>query len=159
MRQLILNSGPALLLMAGLLAPAQAQPGDPRGRWLTANGNLEVEIAPCGAALCGSVSRVLGNRSMSGDGQAEMKPTDPRPALGMQLLSDFQPVAAEAGQPVSAWRGRLYNRENGKSYDCTLRVSTADNAAGELILRPYVGLPLFGKTLVWTRVAPASAAQ
>jgi hypothetical protein len=35
------------------------------GRWLTDNGNLEIEIAPRGAALCGTVTKVLANRSMA----------------------------------------------------------------------------------------------
>ena len=34
-----------------------------------------------------------------------------------------------------------------------MSVSTAGNAAGELLLHAYVGLPLFGKTQRWVRVA------
>jgi hypothetical protein len=37
----------------------------PTGRWLTESGNLEVVVAPCAADLCGTVARVLANRSMS----------------------------------------------------------------------------------------------
>ncbi|MEP6873812.1 MAG: DUF2147 domain-containing protein [Burkholderiales bacterium] len=152
----------AAMLTAGLLlstsgACAQAQsPADPRGRWITANGNLEVEIAPCGAALCGTVTQVLGNRSM-GSSNEEMKPADPRPAMGMKLLIDFAPAStADTSKPASEWTGKLYNRENAKTYSCTMSVSTADNASGELLLHPYVGIPLFGKTLRWTR-APGTA--
>ena len=45
------SSGPALA------APATA--ADLTGRWRAASGNVEVEIAPCGAALCGTIVRVL----------------------------------------------------------------------------------------------------
>ena len=55
----------AMALATTYLASQPAQATDPRGRWITANGNLEVEIAPCGNALCGTVTQVLGNRSMS----------------------------------------------------------------------------------------------
>ncbi len=87
-----------------------------------------------------------------------MKPVDTRPALGMQLLTGF--VAVDGGDPAkppTEWEGQLYNRENGKTYHCTLRVSTAENARGELLLHPYVGIPLFGKTLRWPRsLAPVA---
>ena len=154
----------SVLMLSAHVAMAQAPvassspiPSDPRGRWLTANGNLEVEIAPCGAALCGTVTKVLGNKSMSRDG-AEMVPVDTRPALGMSLLHDF--VRADSGEATSApteWSGQIYNRENGKTYSCLMSVSTAGNPAGELVLRPYVGIPLFGKTQRWQRVTGAAS--
>ena len=122
---------------------AFAQPAPPLdGRWLTESGNLEIEFAPCGAALCGNVVRVLANRSMSGPGE-EMKPADARPALGMTLLKGLRPVGD------GELEGEIYNRENAKTY--SVRVTRAGD--GELVLRAYVGLPLFGKTQVWRRVA------
>jgi len=149
----------AALAIATAASHAASQPGqaaDPRGRWITANGNLEVEIAPCGNALCGTVTKVLGNRSMSRDGAA-MEPVDARPALGMKLLHDFLPkVSDKATEPPAEWSGQIYNRENGKTYSCQMSVNTAANAAGELVLHAYIGIPLFGKTQRWQR-APAAA--
>jgi|HubBroStandDraft_2_1064218.scaffolds.fasta_scaffold296621_2 uncharacterized protein (DUF2147 family) len=115
----------------------------PIGRWLTDNGNLEVEIGRCGEALCGTVVKVLANRSMSGGGGGEMVAADNRSPLGMTVLKDFK--AAGGGE----WQGEIYNRENAKTYSCKISLSTPD----QLTVRPYVGLPLFGKTLRWTRVA------
>ena len=150
----------AVLALAAATLHASSQPGnatDPRGRWVTANGNLEVEIAPCGNALCGTVTQVLGNRSMSRDGAA-MDPVDSRPALGMKLLHDFVPKASgKSGEPPTEWDGEIYNRENGKTYSCRLSVSTESNAAGELVLRAYIGIPVFGKTQRWQRVSVAAA--
>jgi uncharacterized protein (DUF2147 family) len=142
------------LALALASAAAAAQPAapfgaaDPRGRWITASGNLEVELAPCGAALCGTVTRVIANRSMRPEGGA-MAPVDTRPALGMVLLSDLRPDEGEG--PPTAWRGQIYNRENGKTYRCRLQVDTASTAQGELVLRGYVGIPLFGQTQRWLR--------
>lgn len=139
--------------LATLHATAQTAQ-DPRGRWITASGNLEVEVAPCGTALCGTVTRVLGNRSMSGPGE-EMKPADTRPALGMTLLRGFVPDApADEGAPPTAWSGEIYNRENGKTYRCDMTMG----ATGELVLRAYVGLPIFGRTQRWQRASAAPAA-
>ena len=116
----------------------------PIGRWLTDNGNLEVEISRCGEALCGTVVKVLANRSMSGGG--EMVAADNRSPLGMTILKDF--AAAGGGE----WQGEIYNRENAKTYSCKMSLSAPDR----LTVRPYVVLPLFGKTLTWTRVAAQS---
>ena len=151
----------AALAMVVATTHAASQAGtaaDPRGRWITANGNLEVEIAACGDALCGTVTKVLGNHSMSSDGAA-MDPVDARPALGMKLLHDFLPKASgKANEPPSEWSGEIYNRENGKTYSCRMSVSTTANAAGELVLHAYVGVPLFGKTQRWQRAPVATAA-
>jgi uncharacterized protein (DUF2147 family) len=143
-----------LMLTAAFAAQAQSSAAtDPRGRWITANGNLEVELAPCGTALCGTVTKVLGNRSMA-PGGGDMQPADGRPALGMTLLKDFTPVdTTDPSQPPTEWAGQIYNRENGKTYSCNMSVSTTGNPAGELLLRAYVGLPLFGKTQRWVRAA------
>jgi uncharacterized protein (DUF2147 family) len=113
----------------------------PVGRWLTDNGNLEVEIARCGEAFCGTVVKVLANRSMSGD--AEMKAVDTRSPLGMVILKDFVPSGD------GEWQGEIYNRENGKTYSCKISLSAPD----QLTVNPYIVLPLFGKTLLWKRVA------
>lgn len=160
----------ACLGAAGLGAPAAwaghagAQaPAEPTGRWITANGNLEVEVAPCGAALCGTVTRVLGNKSMSREGQ-EMTPADARSPMGMQILQHFvrgETTLGDEAVPVGSpgeWHGQIYNREDGKTYRCLMSVSTANRAEGELVLRAYSGLPLLGKTLLWQRADTAAGA-
>lgn len=143
----------ALLLVIALGAGAAraADAPDPRGLWLTASGNVEVRVAPCGAALCGKVARVIANQSMSRPGEAMA--ADAQPAReGLDILVDFLPSASETAPDgrrlTTEWRGRIFNRENGKTYDCLMSVG----AAGELKLRAYVGLPLFGKSQAWQRV-------
>ncbi len=132
--------GAGALLAATVFAQTTA-PASQQGRWLTESGNFEVHIAPCGAALCGKVVRVLANRSMSAPG-TEMAAADSRPALGMTLLSGF--VRSGEGE----LKGEIYNRENGKTYAALMSMPAPD----QLAIRAYVGLPLFGKTQVWRRV-------
>jgi uncharacterized protein (DUF2147 family) len=139
------------LWFAASLAHAEGLPvraASPLGRWVTASGNLEVEVAPCGEALCGTVVRVLANRSMSREG-GEMKPADSRDPLGMKILSDFVPTefrGAREDEPTE-WKGTIYNRENAKTYRCIMWIGDA----GELMLHPYVGLSWFGRTSAWAR--------
>ncbi|MCR5883804.1 DUF2147 domain-containing protein [Rhizobacter sp. J219] len=142
---------PVLFLFLASAALADGPP--PLGRWVTESGNLEVDIAPCAAeppagALCGKVVRVLANRSMSAPGEP-IQPADTRPALGMTLLSGLLP----AGDGV--YKGTIYNRENAKHY--SVKLTPAEPA--QLLVRGYVGLPLFGKTQVWRRPAPEAAAE
>jgi uncharacterized protein (DUF2147 family) len=152
------------LAVAGLASAAFwaiAQPAaaaDPRGRWVTESGNLEVEIASCGAALCGTVTKVLGNRSMSSEGNA-MQPVDGRSPLGMKLLDGFVPVNAADTERPTEWSGEIYNRENGKTYRCRMALGKGTDASGRLVLRAYVGIPLFGKTQHWQRATADAGAQ
>jgi uncharacterized protein (DUF2147 family) len=143
------------LLILLLAAGAARADADPRGLWLTASGNLEVRITPCGAALCGKVARVIANQSMSRPGEAMADGAQPAQE-GMDILSDFLPSERETTPDgrsvVTEWRGRIFNRENGKTYDALMSVGPT----GELKLRGYVGVPLFGKTQAWQRVPGAS---
>ena len=91
---------------------AKDAPDKVLGTWLTDSGNLEIEIARCGEALCGKVTKVLANRSMSGSG--EMVSADKRDPLGMTILKDFKP----SGE--GEWSGEIYNRENAKTYSCKI---------------------------------------
>jgi uncharacterized protein (DUF2147 family) len=140
----------ASILLSTLLpaaGPALAQQAGPAtetavlGRWLTHTGNVEIEIAPCGEALCGKVVKVLANNSMSRPG--EVAPAESRATLGMTILKDF--VSSGKGE----WQGEIYDRENAKTYSCKMSLQAQD----QLTVRPYVLLPLFGRTLIWTRVA------
>ena len=130
----------AVLVAAAQAAHAQQPPQV--GRWTTESGNLEVDIAPCGDALCGTVTRVIANRSMSAPGQ-EMDAADKRPALGMQILTGLLPSGDDG-----TLAGEIYNRENAKTYSVRLTM----DGPQQLLVRPYVGLPLLGKTQLWRRV-------
>jgi len=110
-----------------LAAPAAALEG-PEGRWIAPEEDAVVEIAPCGNALCGTVVEILSN-------------PDEEAGKGARILIDFE--AAGAG----TWSGTAYSRAKNKSYDCHIEMLDANR----LKLRPYVGLPLFGETLVWER--------
>ncbi|HTE40640.1 MAG TPA: DUF2147 domain-containing protein [Steroidobacteraceae bacterium] len=114
------------------------------GRWLTESGNLEVDIGQCttqptDTTLCGTVTRVLSDRSMSNP-KVAMK--DSQPILGKQLLSGF----VESG--ANEWQGKIFNRENGKTYDCRIKRLTPDR----IEVKPYIFLPIIGSAQVWSRI-------
>ena len=124
-------------LVTGLLlaTSATAQAVSPRGNWIVASGNLEVAIAPCGRVMCGTVARVIANRSMRASGS----PGAPA-RVGDKLITNLR-------RDGDVYRGRIFNRENGRTYDCTVRVG----ADGRLEVRPYVLLAVFGRSQIWRR--------
>lgn len=137
------NRGIAARMLTALVLASSAWAAAPPtglGHWITETGNYEVDIAPCESKLCGTIVQVLGNRSMS-DPNVAMVPADPRPALGMKILTDLVP----AGD--GEWTGYVYDRENAKTYSCTVTLL----ASGQLKVRGYVGLPIFGRTSIWHR--------
>lgn len=121
------------------------------GRWVTASGNLEVEIGPCGTALCGTVTRVMGQRSMRHEG--DMRAGDARPVLGQQILQGL--TLAEDEDPHAAdarWFGGIHDRETGRTYRCRVQLA----ADGSLAVRPFVLATPFGQTQHWLRVPQVS---
>jgi uncharacterized protein (DUF2147 family) len=104
----------AVLALTLIAAPALA--AEPvTGTWLTdAKGGI-VEIAPCGARLCGRLAKVLA--APKGPLTDRNNP-DPslraRPLVGLPVLTGF---AAEG----EVWRGTGYDPKAGKSYATTLQ--------------------------------------
>ena len=67
--------------------------------------------------------------------------TSPPARIGLQLLSDFH-------RDGDGWTGRIFNRENGNTYDCHMTLEGADR----LVMHAYVLLAIFGKTQIWRRL-------
>lgn len=66
-----------------------------------------------------------------------------RSIVGLILLKDF------TFDGDNTWeKGTIYDPREGKEYACTLSLKS-DN---QLNVRGYVGLPLLGRTEVWTRI-------
>jgi uncharacterized protein (DUF2147 family) len=126
-------AGLALALAIGGAASAA---GRLDGRWIAQSGNVEVEIGPCGRLLCGTVVRVMANNSMESLAVSKAPPA----RIGLKIMSDLAP--AGDGQ----WSGKLFDRENGNTYDCLVTPQ-----GRTMTVRAFIWLPLFGKTQTWTR--------
>lgn len=137
-------TGRAWILGLLLLGAAVAARGSEiEGTWRSAAGTVDVRIAPCGPALCGTIARVVSDRSMS-DPSVSMANA---PGAGIVVLSNFLPSAdAPDG---GTFEGYLYNRENRKMYACVMSLEAPDR----LRIHAYVGIQLLGQTQTWTRVA------
>lgn len=61
--------------------------------------------------------------------------------VGMEILSHMR---ADGDH----WSGEILDPENGKTYRATL---TLADSARKLVVRGYIGLPLFGRSQTWLR--------
>ncbi|MBB4039598.1 uncharacterized protein (DUF2147 family) [Microvirga flocculans] len=90
-----------------LALPAQAQPADPSGTYLSESRETQVRIAKCGAAYCGTIISVQGEAKDVNNPDPKLKE---RNLVGVQMISDIRP----AGEGFS---GQLYNYKDGKTYN------------------------------------------
>lgn len=82
------------ILASVALAAADAPPTSIEGRWVNPGRSVIVEIAPCAAALCGTVQWATE--------QAQQDARKGTPTLiGTPLLTDLQPDG-------DMWKGRLF---------------------------------------------------
>ena len=94
----------ALIALAPTFSPALA--AEPIGIWLTADKRAKIEIAPCGAAYCGTLIWVAGNDTDSHSPDVEQRG---RLTLGQQILLGMH-------RSGSSYRGTVHNLENGRTY-------------------------------------------
>ena len=149
-----------VVLAAGLVlaAPAAFAEGELdrfKGIWLTPEKDSEVEIYGCDEAqLCARIISLVEPLNEDGDPKLDIFNEDEsmrsRPMLGLEFVFGFDIDPNVDGR----WSGgRVYNPRDGKTYKGTLTLKDTNT----IKLRGYVGVPLFGKTEVWTR-APERAA-
>jgi len=86
-------------------------------------------------------------RGIGGEPVADRQNPDPElrsaPLVGMTILKQLQYDGMEL------WRnGRVYNSENGKTYDCRIWLTDRQH----LNLRGFLTIPFLGATTTWTRV-------
>jgi len=137
------------IVMALALAGAAATPPPPQadmvvGRWKTETKNGVVEIARCGASICGRL--VTSDLLRTNPGLTDGRNVDPalrnRPLRGLLMLKGFTPAAD------GMWEnGTIYNGDDGKTYSA--RVTPI--GPNQLKVRGCVFVP-FCKTQTWTRV-------
>lgn len=143
----ILVHGLALSLALVSFGPAARAQPTPVGFWNTISdrdGKPEavVEIRQSNGELSGVVRDLLvaadpadsicGKCSGARKGQR---------IVGMEILSGMHPDGDQ-------WTGEILDPENGKTYHATMKL--ADDGQ-KLIIRGYIGIPLFGRSQTWVR--------
>ena len=117
-------------------APALAQPTI-MGKWMVADNGGVITLARCGTSICGTVDGITGFRP---NGAAPVD-INGRSRCHLQIIPDL--VLEEPG----LWSGHITNPDDGKTYSINISL----DPAGQLRMRGYIGIPLLGRTTIWTR--------
>lgn len=132
-----------------------ASPDDLKGFWTSKEKRDSlIEIYDCGEYLCGRLVSLTDPLDDAGIPKKDIYNQDEslqdRPLAGIEFLTGFT-----YNENKSAWKGgRIYNARDGKTYKSTMVFKD-----GELKVRGFVGISLFGKTDVWVEVEDSAAAQ
>lgn len=104
-------------LVASLLMPATASAqSNIDGVYRDSDGYTEITVSRCGDARCANITRIVRRKpgGFDNDQHNENPALRDRPILGLRILSNLR-------WDDGAWRGRVYNPEDGKSYRAVVR--------------------------------------
>lgn len=133
------------------LAGAALAQNTPVGKWHTIDDKTkeiksEITITEAGGLLSGRVSKVL-RKDAKPDAKCD-ECTDARkgqPIMGLEIIRGGK---KEDGAEV--WSGgKILDPENGKEYSFKL---TPQEGGKQLLVRGYIGSPMFGRSQTWVRV-------
>lgn len=115
------------------------------GIWMTDDGKAKIEIYKDGDKYSGKIVWLKEPRNEQGALKVDKENSDKtlrsRPILGINLVSGF------TFDGDDRWEGGdIYDPENGKTYSSHMKLKK-----GELEVRGYVGISMFGRTVVWTK--------
>ena len=131
-------------LALAVVAAAPASAAEPvQGRWITAEKDAVIAIAPCGAKLCGRIDKFLVPPPQGLD-QRDVNNSDPakrsRKLLGMPVLTGFTADGDE-------WRGQIYDPKSGKTYRSIIRRVNATTLKVKGCIGPFC------QTQTWKRAS------
>lgn len=124
------------------LVPAAFAAEPITGRWVTAEKDAVVVIAPCGKALCGTIERFL-VAPPQGNDQRDIN--NPDAAKRKRRLLATTPILSAFTQDSDLWRGQIYDPKSGKSYRSVVR------RKGPNLLEVKGCIGPFCQTQVWRR--------
>lgn len=127
-----------VLMLASISVAAQVNPDRVIGVYLTPQKDGKVSIYKRGNTYFGKL--IWGIKSVI-DRKNPNAALRERNMVGSDFMTDFK--YAE-GEYVN---GKIYDPESGKTYDCKMWLT-----GNQLKVRGYVGIPLLGRTEIFTRI-------
>jgi uncharacterized protein (DUF2147 family) len=138
MKKLILA---ILLLLGNTIAFAQVKPDAIIGRWMTADKSVIVEIVKHGNKYIGKI--VWGKAKNRKDHKNPDETKRNKYLLNSLILTNFEHKGDN-----EYTNGQIYDPNTGKTYSSNLELVSHN----KLKVQGYVGLTVFGRSSVWTRV-------
>ena len=134
-----------LFFALGGISAAGAQVATATGLWLTQKGDARIHVSKCGSAICGKVVWLKDAIDpLTRKPQTDDKNPNPalatRPMIGVQLF-----IGMNSNGPNS-WAGKIYNADDGGTYDSKVRLL----GPGQLSVEGCLGAICGGET--WTKL-------
>jgi len=110
-----------LVVCATILAAVPSLAAEaPVGEWLVVERYANIRIENCGGALWGVVSGELNPGQDSANPDLALRG---RPTLGMLILLEMRETESTRwGETTTRWEGHVYNSQNGKIYEGSIRL-------------------------------------
>ncbi len=127
--------------------PARAAQEDLDGFWIDSDGEVIIEVVPCGAARCGRVAWLKQPDGADGLPLRDVKNADPnlksRPVCGLEVVTAFKK------QSDATWGdGTVYVSDQGASYSGKAEIISAT----QIKVTGFIGFAIFGESEVWSKV-------
>jgi uncharacterized protein (DUF2147 family) len=120
-----------------------ADAAEPYGNWLTVDRDSRVRLTKCGANLCGHLVWLSEPNNDDGSPKRDIYNPDQalrgRPVMGIPILLGLAPDGDH-------WTGRIYDPENGNTYQATFRLLDDKRAIVEGCWNM-----IFCEKQIWTR--------
>lgn len=130
-----------VLLLSHTLAFAQTKPDDIVGKWITADKSVIVQIIKVDQKYIGKI--VWGKQKNRKDHKNPDETKRNKYLLNSLILTNFE---HDGDNEYS--NGEIYDPNSGKTYSSNLELVNHN----KLKVQGYVGLTMFGRSSVWTRV-------
>lgn len=129
-----------LLLLAGFLAKAQVHADEIAGTWQTKAKDANLTIYKEGNYFFGKIVWLKEPGKDTKNPKSELRTRD---IVGTVILTNF------VFNGNDKWEnGKIYDPSSGKTYSCTMKMKDGNT----LEIRGYIGISLFGRTEIWTRI-------
>ena len=133
----------AVIGLLALSSAAYAAPAE--GTWLSQDGATKVRLSDCGGKLCGTV--VWLHEPIDRDtGKPKTDKLNPDPAKRARPMIGLQVAGGLAPDGPDKWSGRIYNADDGKTYQASFQVQSERTAKVQGCV-----LSVLCKSHTWTR--------
>jgi uncharacterized protein (DUF2147 family) len=117
------------------------------GYWMDSDGEVILNIGPCGNTRCGKVAWLKKPRGPDGGPLRDYK--NPDASLQSRFVCGLPVVIGFKKQPDGTWgEGTVYVPDHGTSFSGYAEVLNPN----QVKVSGYVLIPLFGSSEVWTRI-------
>ena len=134
------------IFLTGAAIAATENGPSPDGLWLTENQRSVISVESCKNdkdLVCGHIHWIIKD-GMQRDSKNPDAAKRNNPMCGLKLMWDFHQHDA-----MNWIDGHIYKADEGDIYNATLQMLPS----GKMLVRGYVGMPLFGKSQTWTRAS------